>query len=241
MLFNMSSAECSLIVLLVPRSRTQRIQRRAFCAADGPCAYRLRILASVLDVRSRLKAFQPEGSPSTGRAADQVRQPSGHPSSALQGQTRVLTTKDDAQHAWPRWGEFDIWETIHVLNYAAWHQKILPAVHLVAASGQKGQASLILHDFAAASLRQRQPCTRGRTAISAGLRQSQMLVAEAASVPLPLQEMHGPCHCNAVSRRAVNEGIDFQGQGWSFGTERNKAKNCWAAWLQTCCFLGCNS
>ena len=30
----------------------------------------------------------------------------------------------------------------------------------------------------------------------------------------------------------MNEGIDFQGQGWSVGTQSNKAKNCWAARLQ---------
>ena len=34
---------------------------------------------------------------------------------------------DDAQHAWPRWGEYDILESIHVENYVSrtarysWH------------------------------------------------------------------------------------------------------------------------
>ena len=27
---------------------------------------------------------------------------------------------DDAQHAWPRWGEYDILESIHVENYVSW-------------------------------------------------------------------------------------------------------------------------
>lgn len=26
---------------------------------------------------------------------------------------------DDAQHSWPRWGEFDILESIHMLDYVA--------------------------------------------------------------------------------------------------------------------------
>ena len=62
---------------------------------------------------------------------------------------------------------------------------------------------------------------------------SQAVTAAAAVLrnigPLPslLQMM-----LHARRRRAVNEGIDFQGQGWAFGTEQNKAKNCWAARLQ---------
>ena len=35
-----------------------------------------------------------------------------------------------------------------------------------------------------------------------------------------------------ILRRAVNEGIDFEGQGWAVGTESNKAKNCFAACTQ---------
>eukprot|EP00439_Symbiodinium_sp_Y106_P041969 s3579_g5.t1 len=64
---------------------------------------------------------------------------------------------DDAQHVWPRWGEFDIWEAIHTQNAAT------------------------------TTLHTRENC----------------------------------------DQRAVNEGIDFQGQGWSVGTQSNKAKNCW--------------
>ena len=33
-----------------------------------------------------------------------------------------------------------------------------------------------------------------------------------------------------VPRKAVNEGIDFIGQGWAAGTASNKAKNCWVSW-----------
>ncbi|CAJ1403047.1 unnamed protein product [Effrenium voratum] len=64
---------------------------------------------------------------------------------------------DDAQHAWPRWGEFDILESIHMLNYAT-------------------------------------------------------------------TTLHTRDNCD---QRAVNEGIDFEGQGWAVGTQENKAKNCW--------------
>lgn len=64
---------------------------------------------------------------------------------------------DDAQHVWPRWGEFDIWEAIHTQNAAT------------------------------TTLHTRENC----------------------------------------DQRAVNEGIDFQGQGWAVGTQSNKAKNCW--------------
>ena len=35
-----------------------------------------------------------------------------------------------------------------------------------------------------------------------------------------------------VPRKAVNEGIDFIGQGWAAGTASNKAKNCWVSWRQ---------
>ncbi|CAK9070210.1 unnamed protein product [Durusdinium trenchii] len=65
---------------------------------------------------------------------------------------------DDAQHSWPRWGEFDILESIHMLDYAT------------------------------TTLHTRESC----------------------------------------DQRAVNEGIDFVGQGWAAGTDGNqKAKNCW--------------
>jgi len=64
---------------------------------------------------------------------------------------------DDAQHSWPRWGEYDILESIHTLDYAT------------------------------TTLHTRDSC----------------------------------------DQRAVNEGIDFNGQGWAVGTGSNKAKNCW--------------
>eukprot|EP00438_Fugacium_kawagutii_P002998 Skav233477 [mRNA] locus=scaffold1310:5924:14162:+ [translate_table: standard] len=64
---------------------------------------------------------------------------------------------DDAQHSWPRWGEYDILEAFCL----------------------KIKATTTLH-------------TR-----------------------------------DSCDQRAVNEGIDFVGQGWAVGTSSNKAKNCW--------------
>ena len=57
------------------------------------------------------------------------------------------------------------------------------------------------------------------------------LILKYQRVPVAMLLFAATYFCSWDSpRRAVNEGIDFVGQGWAVGTSSNKAKNCWALW-----------